>query len=310
MHIKYRYWLLPATLIPILLINFLINLDNTITENEKNFIYIVLFLSCSFFIMSISISKYFQKLVYFLIPIFCFYFVELLNGTTAYKLSPTIVLFNLIWYFIIFFILNFILNNARISLLISINYKKEPRKKNLIINSSSIAISIIFSILVLNFSLLDKVGIEYLPWFGNLTNGFVLNFVVELTHNKITKPVNYSTNTLSEIETKIQNNTSTNSNEVFSSAEENSTENFSDSLTLQPNEKPNIIVIMNESYSDLSVLGNFLTSDDVLSTFNSLTNNVIKGYALSSVYGGGTANSEYEFLTGNTMAFLPSNSVA
>jgi phosphoglycerol transferase MdoB-like AlkP superfamily enzyme len=40
-----------------------------------------------------------------------------------------------------------------------------------------------------------------------------------------------------------------------------------------------------------------------------LTENTIKGYALSSVFGAKTPNSEWEFLTGNTMAFLPSGSV-
>lgn len=37
--------------------------------------------------------------------------------------------------------------------------------------------------------------------------------------------------------------------------------------------------------------------------------NVIKGYALSSVFGAKTPDSEWEFLTGNSMAFLPSGSV-
>lgn len=44
--------------------------------------------------------------------------------------------------------------------------------------------------------------------------------------------------------------------------------------------------------------------------YDSLINNTVKGYALSSIYGGGTPNSEYEFLTGNTMAFLPFGSIA
>ena len=34
-----------------------------------------------------------------------------------------------------------------------------------------------------------------------------------------------------------------------------------------------------------------------------------QGYAYSSVFGGTTANSEYEFLTGNTTAFLPAGTV-
>jgi len=37
--------------------------------------------------------------------------------------------------------------------------------------------------------------------------------------------------------------------------------------------------------------------------------NVISGYAYSSVYGGNTCNSEYEFLTGMSMAYMPQSSV-
>ena len=43
--------------------------------------------------------------------------------------------------------------------------------------------------------------------------------------------------------------------------------------------------------------------------FRSLTENTVKGYACVSVFGGGTANSEFEFLTGHSMAFLPRGSV-
>lgn len=43
--------------------------------------------------------------------------------------------------------------------------------------------------------------------------------------------------------------------------------------------------------------------------FHSLKENAIHGYALSSVFGAKTPNSEWEFMTGNSMAFLPSGSV-
>lgn len=66
-------------------------------------------------------------------------------------------------------------------------------------------------------------------------------------------------------------------------------------------ENPSVIVIMNESFSDLSVLGNF-ESDEYLLNFNNIDSYVMRGHVYSSVYGGGTANSEFEFLTGNSMA--------
>ncbi len=74
-------------------------------------------------------------------------------------------------------------------------------------------------------------------------------------------------------------------------------------------ETPTIIVIMSESYADLSVVGDFSTNEDVTPFYDSLSENIIKGYALSSVFGAKTPNSEWEFLTGNSMAFLPSGSV-
>lgn len=69
--------------------------------------------------------------------------------------------------------------------------------------------------------------------------------------------------------------------------------------------KPNVIIIMNESFSDLSVLSKSLDNNTYMPYYNSLKDNTIKGTALVSTIGGGTANSEYEFLTGNTMAFVP-----
>ncbi len=75
---------------------------------------------------------------------------------------------------------------------------------------------------------------------------------------------------------------------------------------------PNIIVIMNEAFSDLAVLGNFTTSEDYMPYVHSLqqgNENTITGTLKVSVCGGNTANSEYEFLTGHTMDFLPMGSI-
>ena len=75
---------------------------------------------------------------------------------------------------------------------------------------------------------------------------------------------------------------------------------------------PNIIVVMNESFSDLSVLGDFKTNEDYLPFLHSLqqgAENTVTGMLNVSVCGGNTADTEYEFLTGNTMAFLPQGSI-
>lgn len=72
----------------------------------------------------------------------------------------------------------------------------------------------------------------------------------------------------------------------------------------------NVIVIMNESFSDLSVLGEVNTAEPILSNFYGITGNVKRGNVYVSAYGGGTANSEFEFLSGNAVANIPSGAVA
>lgn len=71
---------------------------------------------------------------------------------------------------------------------------------------------------------------------------------------------------------------------------------------------PNILVIMDEAFADLQAIGDFETNEDVLPFYHALTDNTVKGLAYVSVFGGDTANSEYEFLTGDSMAFLPAHS--
>lgn len=65
---------------------------------------------------------------------------------------------------------------------------------------------------------------------------------------------------------------------------------------------PNIVVIMNEAFSDLRVLGEIETDQPFLEYWDSLEENCIKGWANVSVFGGTTANSEYEFLSSDATA--------
>ena len=77
-------------------------------------------------------------------------------------------------------------------------------------------------------------------------------------------------------------------------------------------QKPNIIVIMNEAFSDPSVLGDFTTNEDYMPFVHSLldgADNTISGHLNVSVKGGNTANTEFEYLTGASMAFLPYGSI-
>lgn len=119
-------------------------------------------------------------------------------------------------------------------------------------------------------------------------NGFALTFVMDLPYMSVDKPQGYD-------KEEVQ--------ELLASYEEDE---------ISAEQTPNIIVVMDEAFSDLSVLGDFTASEDYMPYFNSLrqgAENTVTGYLNVSVCGGNTANTEFEFLTGNTMAFLPQGSV-
>lgn len=78
----------------------------------------------------------------------------------------------------------------------------------------------------------------------------------------------------------------------------------------------NVICIMNESFSDLRRFNGltapertFETDKEFLSYFDGLSENVQKGNLYVPVFGAMTANSEYEFLTGNSCALMPQGSI-
>ena len=67
-----------------------------------------------------------------------------------------------------------------------------------------------------------------------------------------------------------------------------------------------MIVIMNESFADFRKLGDIQLNQNILENWDALTENVVKGYVSVPIFGGWTANSEFEFLTGFSNAFFPS----
>lgn len=123
---------------------------------------------------------------------------------------------------------------------------------------------------------------------GTYYNGYILNFTLSIKELFVGPPEGYSQESVAQIMAEYPQPDG----------------------VLQTERSPNIIVIMDEAYSDLSVLGsNFHSSEPVSPFIASLEENTVKGYALSSAYGGRTANSEFEFLTGVTLGFVPQGTV-
>lgn len=67
----------------------------------------------------------------------------------------------------------------------------------------------------------------------------------------------------------------------------------------------NIIAIMNEAWFDYRTIGDPKTNEEYMPFLDSLTDNIIKGHTLTCTKGGGTAKTEYEFLTGNSCKRFP-----
>ncbi|MDE6883772.1 MAG: LTA synthase family protein [Lachnospiraceae bacterium] len=70
------------------------------------------------------------------------------------------------------------------------------------------------------------------------------------------------------------------------------------------NEQPDIILILNETFYDLSLISNIKTDIPYLENINTLEN-TITGYAIVPHIGGSTNCSEYELLTSNSLRLMP-----
>ncbi len=138
------------------------------------------------------------------------------------------------------------------------------------------------------------------PLQGYQENGTVLSLAMEGKYLRPEKPAHYSVPYTEEIIMGAVAEPTDAAPAVAVSTDESEI-----ALAATP-ENPNIIAIMNESYADLSILGDFKTSVPYMSFYQSLIPDTIHGNLSVSVLGGGTCNSEFEFLTGLTTAFLPS----
>ncbi len=118
------------------------------------------------------------------------------------------------------------------------------------------------------------------------TNGFTVSFLMNLRYATVEKPDGYSAGDAEAIAS------------TYESDDADDTE-----------KRPNIIAIMNESLADMTVLANYRTNIASLEYIMTLDENTVKGDLHASVVGGNTPNSEFEFLTGMTMGFLPTGSI-
>ncbi len=148
----------------------------------------------------------------------------------------------------------------------------------------------------------EKLGMDTTLFTPNVryrNNGFLAAFLGNLHLINVQEPQGYSVRAVKEIARNVHEaNADTYAYNTLQTATEK----------IAAGQMPNIIVIMDEAFSDLQVLGQFGVSEDYMPNFRKLMAQC-GGHLMVSVKGGNTANTEYEFLTGDTMAYLPAGSV-
>ena len=103
---------------------------------------------------------------------------------------------------------------------------------------------------------------------GSYRNGYILNFVLSVRDCFIAAPDGYSSEAVKALEEQYSGGDSGGKKQ----GEKDAASAYAD-VAADPGEKPAIIVVMSESYADLSVVGDFSTNIDVAPYFHSLKEN-------------------------------------
>ncbi|EUJ47501.1 sulfatase-like hydrolase/transferase [Paenilisteria rocourtiae] len=115
--------------------------------------------------------------------------------------------------------------------------------------------------------------------------GFVGGLIYSATANIMDKPVNYTESYIKEITQKYSK----------------IADQINETRTNKPMNDVNIVYVMSESFSDPTRLHGVTTSSDPIPETRKIMGQYPSGYSLSQGYGGGTANIEFEALTGLSM---------
>ena len=294
---------------------------------------------------------YASRLVFLLGPWFTFWSVELLNKSELLKdFESWQLLFNLVWYYIIFaawrlvlgrlrraavsaavtcfvfglvnhYVLRFrgrILFPADISgwrtaanvldgfdltadlwikqaavvlavylFLVAVCPAQKKREQLPRVGGALLILSMVAYTLVFFFTnMLPALNIYTQQW-NTQKNGFLFNFSIALRYSRVEKPQDYSRQALTELM------------EQFPAVEEG-----------QRVRPANLIVVMNEALADMTIYDGLEALEDPTPFLHSMEENTVRGWLIPPVTGGGTAATEFEFLTGLSNGFLPPHCVA
>ncbi|RGY98105.1 LTA synthase family protein [Clostridium sp. AM58-1XD] len=167
---------------------------------------------------------------------------------------------------------------------------------------------------VMNPGILEKMGISTDVWNqaeAYRKMGVLAEFLCNTRFMEVEKPEGYSAEAYETLMSPLGENgirqLTGEYGSVPASSDDLITDHTQKAIDKNADFRPHIIAIMNESWADFEEFGNLSLNRSPMDKINSLKG--IHGTAYTSVFGSGTSASEFEFLTGNTMAFLPSGSI-
>ena len=192
--------------------------------------------------------------------------------------------------------------------LVRTHYPRQKRNRSMMLLSmGAVVMMILCTVVIYTQFMAPVIGYQdkYWKYRGSERNGFWVNMIYSASATRVQVPEGYDPDTLEDtLDTYLTDAEDEKEEKTVSEAEEK--------------KMPNVIVVMNETFSDVHNIAKYLGNEMPVSApvtpfLDSLSDadaNVIKGHSLVSVYGGNTANSELEFLSGLSMQFIPRNTVA
>ena len=147
-------------------------------------------------------------------------------------------------------------------------------------------------------SYFDDLGVQMKYWYSldyYRKQGFLTSFIAVAQDLPIDKPEGYTEEDAEELKKAY----AATYDETLGASEGRleAVEQFDET-------KPTVICIMNETFSDLTCLDGAAWGYDGPARYNALDDRLATGDLAVSVLGGGTCNSEFEFLTGVSLAYV------
>lgn len=154
---------------------------------------------------------------------------------------------------------------------------------------------------------------------GYNTYGFSYSFFNSAINTGIHKPTGYSKNTISDIKNELamldsENSIAVNANSIAKNIDTISLEN-SEVDNNNSEIKPNIVIVQLESFINPNWITDITLNKNPVSNFEALSEEFTSGLLAVPALGGGTANTEFEVITGMSTDFFgagefPFNTIA